>query len=185
MFNWAVFLRYLSSFFVFAAIEELINRGYLFQALCEGAGVWPAAILTSLCFSAVHVINPAFSLLGGLFLFVHGLLYAVAYLKTRSLWTPIGLHMAWNCCQGPLAGMNVSGTSVKHSFMSTTPIGPEWVTGGDFGIEGGVAAIVFSALVLAVLVKAKWLGPSGSFLEIERQWLDSYSDAESPVRITL
>ena len=172
MVNGSSFLRYLMAFFLFAAIEELINRGYLFQAFCEGAGVWVAAIVTSLIFSLVHIINPAFSVLGGVFLFVHGLLYAVAYLKTRSLWTPIGLHMAWNLVQGPIAGMNVSGTSVSSSLLSTEPIGPEFLTGGDFGIEGGLIAIVISTVVLLVLLKMKWLRPSARFLRMERQWLN-------------
>lgn len=161
----------IASFFVFASIEELINRGYPFQALCEGVGVVAAAITISLIFSLVHIMNPAFSILGGVFLFIHGLLYTVAYLKTRSLWTPIGLHMAWNCAQGPIAGMKISGTSANISFFLTDIKGPEVVTGGSFGIEGGLIAIFVSIVILMILLKARWLTPSVGFLDIERKWV--------------
>jgi len=159
----------LASFFVFAAFEELFNRGYLFQTFCEGVGVWVAALIVSLIFSLVHIANPAFSILGGIFLFIHGLLYTVAYLQTRSLWTPIGLHMAWNFAQGPIAGMKVSGTSVNVSFFFTQVNGPDVVTGGSFGVEGGLIAIIISAIILLILLKAHWLKPSKRFLMIERK----------------
>lgn len=164
------FFLYLASFFVFASFEELINRGYLFQAFCEGVGVLAAALIMSLIFSLVHIINPAFSILAGIFLFIHGLLYTVAYLKTRSLWTPIGLHMAWNFTQGPVAGLKVSGTSVSNSFFLSEVSGPDLLTGGSFGVEGGLVAIIISAIILLVLLKAHWLKPSERFLLLEREW---------------
>jgi membrane protease YdiL (CAAX protease family) len=175
----STFLFYLATYLVFAGIEELINRGYLFQALCEGVGVLAAALIISLIFSLVHVMNPAFSILAGVFLFIHGLLYTVAYLKTRSLWTPIGLHMAWNFTQGPVAGMKVSGTSVSTSFFTTEVSGPDLLTGGSFGVEGGLVAIFISTIVLFVLLKAGWLRPSSRFLLTEGEWQKSIRAARA------
>lgn len=174
-----VFFLYLASFLVFASFEELINRGYLFQALCEGAGVWTAAIVVNLIFSLVHITNPAFSILGGVFLFIHGLLYTVAYLKTRSLWTPIGLHLAWNIAQGPVAGMKVSGTSVNNSLFLADTSGPEVLTGGNFGVEGGIIAIFVSIIILLALLRADWLKPSARFLLIERTWANIHKSQEN------
>lgn len=171
-----VFSLHLGTFLVFAAFEELINRGYLFQTLCEGMGIWAAAIIINMIFSLVHVINPAFSMLAGAFLFIHGLLYTIVYLKTRSLWTPIGLHLAWNLAQGPLAGMKVSGTPVDTSLFLTEVTGPDLYTGGGFGIEGGLVAILLSVVILLALLKARWLSPSRRFLLIERKWRDRDSD---------
>jgi len=164
-----IILKGIAVIFVFAAFEELINRGYLFQAFCEGAGVWIAAVTISVIFSLVHIVNPAFSLIGGIFLFVHGLLYAAAYLKTRSLWTPIGLHMAWNLAQGPVAGMSVSGSDVGGSLFYATVDGPTVLTGGEFGIEGSVITVIISAIILMVVINAKWLKPSARFLSIQRR----------------
>jgi membrane protease YdiL (CAAX protease family) len=135
-------------------------------------GIWIAALMMNLIFSLVHILNPAFSILAAVFLFIHGLLYTVAYLKTRSLWTPIGLHMAWNFTQGPVAGMNVSGTSIDYSLFSTEIKGPDLLTGGSFGVEGGLAAIIISAAILMVLLKARWLKPSDRFAQIEREWAE-------------
>jgi hypothetical protein len=125
-----------------------------------------------LIFSLVHALNPSFTILGGLFLFIHGLLYTVAYLKTRSLWTPIGLHMTWNLAQGPIAGMKVSGTSTSSSLLLTQVNGPDVATGGSFGVEGGIVAIVVSAIILIVLLKARWLSPAARFVKIESEWAE-------------
>jgi uncharacterized protein len=163
-----MFIFYLGIYFVFASIEELINRGYLFQVLSEGVGVFAAAVIINSIFSLGHILNPDFSILAAIFLFIHGLLYTVAYLKTRSLWTPIGLHMAWNFTQGPVAGMKVSGTSPGNSFLLTDVSGPDLLTGGNFGVEGGLVAIFISAIILFVLLKADWLKPSRKFLRIQR-----------------
>jgi membrane protease YdiL (CAAX protease family) len=168
-----IILKGLAVIFVFAAFEELINRGYLFQAFCEGAGVWIAAVTVSLFFSLVHITNPSFSIISGIHLFVHGLLYAAVYLKTRSLWTPIGLHMAWNLAQGPIAGMNVSGVDVGGSFFHATVDGPTMLTGGEFGIEGSLITVIVSAVILVAVFKARWLKPSPRFLSIEQKWAES------------
>jgi len=161
-----VFGFYFAIYLLFAMIEEVINRGYLFQTLCEGIGQVKAAVIISLIFSVIHIFNPDFSILAGVFLFVHGLLYAIAYLKTRSLWTPIGLHMAWNFTQGPVAGMKVSGTSVDNSLFLTEVAGPDFLTGGNFGVEGGLVAILVSIIFVLILVKSRWLNPSERFILI-------------------
>jgi len=161
----------LLTFFVFASFEELINRGYLFQTLCEGVGILPAALIISLIFALVHVINPAFSILAGIFLFIHGLLYTLVYLRTRSLWTPIGLHLAWNFAQGSISGLKVSGTATKNSLLSSEISGPDLLTGGGFGVEGGLIAIIVSAIILLILLKANWLKPSRRFVVMEKGWM--------------
>jgi membrane protease YdiL (CAAX protease family) len=173
-----VFGFYFAVYLLFAMIEEVINRGYLFQTLCEGIGKVGTAVIISLIFSMVHIFNPDFSVLAGIFLFIHGLMYAVVYIKTCSLWTPIGLHMAWNFTQGPVAGMRVSGTSVESSFFSTELRGPDMLTGGSFGIEGGLVAIIISAIILLVILRANWLKPSERFLKAERAWADGLQAQE-------
>ncbi|MGB2769484.1 MAG: CPBP family intramembrane glutamic endopeptidase [Candidatus Zixiibacteriota bacterium] len=168
-----------ASLLVFPGFEELLHPGYPFQTCCEGVGTLADSIIVSLIFSLARFVNPAFSILGGIFLFVHGLLYIVAYLKTCSLWTPIGLHMAWNFAQGPIAGMKVSGTSTNANLFLTQVKGPDVVTGGSFGVEGGLVAIFISAIVLLVLLKAQWLKPSERLLVIERKWANKNHSQEN------
>ena len=166
-------LKSIAVIFVFAVFEELINRGYLFQVFCEGAGIWIAAVTVSLIFALVHITNPSFSFISGVHLFLHGLLYAAVYLKTRSLWTPIGLHMAWNLAQGTIAGLKVSGVDTGASLFKATVDGPKLLTGGEFGVEASLLTIVVSAVVLVVVFKASWLKPSLRFLSIEKKWVES------------
>ncbi len=174
----SLFLKNFTAILMFATIEELINRGYMFQAFCEGAGVLVAALVINVIFSLVHIGNPEYSTIAAIFLFIHGLLYAVAYLKTRSLWTAIGLHMTWNFVQGPVAGMNVSGASFEGGILTTGIDGPAWLTGGDFGIEGSIVTLVVSIMVLLAVLRAKWLKPSARFMSVEEEWKKARSGVD-------
>jgi hypothetical protein len=103
-------------------------------------------------FAAVHLDNP--NVAWG-FTFVNttlaGFWLAVAYLRTRSLWFPLGLHWAWNWAMGALLGLPVSGiTSLTRApLFRATDAGPAWLTGGAYGIEGGAACTV--ALIISTI----------------------------------
>ena len=147
--------------FIFAAIiEEILTRGYLLQALAEGSRQWIAMVIFSLLFSLGHMANPNWSLPGAINIFLAGILLSVAYFKTRSLWLPNGLHMAWNWTQGPLWGMNVSGFEIPNSFMVSKPVGPEWLSGGEFGAEGSYIAVIAISALTWYIWKAEWIKPS-------------------------
>jgi len=74
--------------------EELLLRGYAFQALIEGTRPWVAVLALSVLFGLMHVDNPSVTVPAILNLFLGGTLLSVCYLKTRSLWLPIGIHMS-------------------------------------------------------------------------------------------
>src|SRR5258705_1145953 len=141
-----------AALFIIAALaEEAMFRGYPLQTLARAQLAWLGVLLTSVPFAAVHLWNPNVvpgvtfantSLAGGWL--------AVAYLRTRSLWLPLGIHWAWNWALGSLFGLPVSGIlMVGHPLLQGNDLGPAWLTGGSYGIEGGVAATV--ALVLSTL----------------------------------
>ena len=73
-----------------------------------------------------------------------GVWLAVAYLRTRSLWFPLGVHWAWNWALGSLFGLPVSGINdlAPHPLLHGTDLGPAWLTGGSYGIEGGLACTI-------------------------------------------
>ena len=147
-------LTYLLVFTVAGALEELANRGYLFQALIEGTRAWIAVLGLSLIFSLGHIFNEDFSWVGGICLFLHGILFGLAYLKTRSLWVPIGLHVAWNWAQGSVWGVKVSGTEIPDSLLESVPKGPELLSGGAFGVEGSLITIAVTIGLLLYIWKA-------------------------------
>lgn len=142
-----------AGFFVIAgAAEEALFRGYPFQTLLRSLPAWVPLLLTAVLFSTVHLDNP--NAVPG-FTFVNtalaGVWLAVAYLRTRSLWFPLGVHWAWNWALGSLMGLPVSGmTFSRHaSLVQTVDRGPAWLTGGAYGVEGGAACAV--ALILSTV----------------------------------
>src|SRR5262245_9171816 len=134
-----------------AAQEEIMFRGYPLQALMKGIGTWPAIISMSTAFGFVHYrYNPNATLIGAVNTALAGLLLSIAYLKTRSLWLPYGIHLAWNLGLGFVMGYTLSGIEID-SLWRSVPLGPKWLVGGQYGPEEGfVATVVFTVAVFAV-----------------------------------
>lgn len=132
-------------FIVAALAEEALFRGYPLQTLTRANLAWLAVFLTSVPFAATHLKNP--NVAAG-FTFINtalaGVWLAVAYLRTRSLWFPLGVHWAWNWALGSLFGLPVSGIAdlAPHPLLRGTDLGPAWLTGGSYGIEGGLACTI-------------------------------------------
>jgi membrane protease YdiL (CAAX protease family) len=132
---------------VAAADEEMVFRGYPFQRLVDAVGPAPAVILTSAFFGLAHLSNPSVTWISTLNTALVGVPFAVAYLRTRMLWLPIGMHVSWNFIQGFVLGLPVSGLMVPESLLRADPRGAVWLTGGAYGPEGGLLA---TALIFAV-----------------------------------
>ena len=138
---------------VSAMTEEILFRGYPFQRLIEGVGGLPAIAVASLAFGALHASNPHSTTLGILNTVLAGILLSLAYLKTRSLWFPIGLHFAWNWS---LAFLNlpVSGLDLMEMPWRASPINAyPWLHGGDYGPEGGLIATLVLSLGIVYLAR--------------------------------
>lgn len=127
-----------------AASEETLFRGYLLQTFTRDKAVVIGVAFTSLLFSFAHNNNPAANWMSSLNTLLAGIWFAAAYLKTRDLWFPFGVHLAWNWLQGPVFGINVSGIAEfsPDPVLRATDIGPAWLTGGSYGIEGGLACTI-------------------------------------------
>ncbi|MFC5956549.1 CPBP family intramembrane glutamic endopeptidase [Streptomyces pratens] len=128
--------------------EELIFRGVLFRIIEERTGTWIALTLTGLLFGLSHLLNPHADLWGALAIAIEaGGMLAAAYAATRTLWVPIGLHFGWNFAAAGIFSAEVSGNDTPQGLLDTVMSGPTWVTGGDFGPEGSVYAVLFGVLV--------------------------------------
>jgi uncharacterized protein len=130
--------------------EELMFRGYPFQRLVEAIGAGGAILVFSVLFALVHWMNPGASPLGLLNTVLIGVVLSVAYLRTRALWLPWGLHFAWNATLGLIFGLPVSGIRLFNVFVHTTSIGPPWLTGGTYGLEASLpgATVVLVGLIV-------------------------------------
>jgi hypothetical protein len=149
--DWAVYthpgrmLLTLGILILAAAFEELIFRGYPMQVLMKGMGSWPGMLVMSVLFGLLHARNPNASVLGVFNTMVAGLMLSLAYFKTRTLWFPYGLHLAWNVGTGMVVGFPLSGTGFASIWLAHVN-GPSWLLGADYGPEGGiVGTMVFIA----------------------------------------
>lgn len=139
----------LRAFVVFAlvsVVEEVLARGLVFQWIERWAGTWWGLGVSSLAFGLLHVANPNASVRSGLAIALEaGVLLGAAYLVTRTLWFPIGIHWSWNLFEGPVFGTPVSGQDTA-SLLQSSVRGPEAWTGGAFGPEGGWVAVIVGTL---------------------------------------
>lgn len=137
-----------------AAFEEVMMRGYVLQMLMAKYSAATSIIVSSLIFVALHagnLIKDPIGVMGAINIFVASILMSVAYLRTGALWLPIGVHAGWNFMQGPVLGINVSGFDLSNGWHVVTLQGPKWATGGEFGFEAAVPAVVGPLIGIALV----------------------------------
>lgn len=141
-----------------AYTEELLFRGILLRILEEFLGTWIALLGSSALFALIHAANPNATLFSVVAIFLEaGILLGAAYILTRRLWLAIGIHFAWNFTQAGIFGVNVSGTSLG-GLLDSELSGPALLSGGRFGIETSVFAVVLClgvGIALVVLAHRK------------------------------
>ena len=142
---------------VFSGVfEETLFRGVLFRHIEAMLGTWAALAITAALFGAAHLANPDATPFAALAVAMEaGILLGAAYLLTRRLWLAVGIHAAWNFTQGWVFSVPVSGGKAPLGLLITRRIGPDWLTGGEFGLEASVVAmIVATGAGVAMLVFA-------------------------------
>ncbi len=124
-----------------AAAEELLFRGFIFRWLELGLGTWIAVVLSAIIFGLAHAANRGATPMSTVAIALEaGVLLSAAYVYSRSLWLPIGIHIGWNFTEGTIFGVDVSGHHAT-GMVSGLLHGPEWLTGGAFGVEASLPAV--------------------------------------------
>ncbi|GLU49796.1 CAAX amino protease [Nocardiopsis ansamitocini] len=141
---------------VVAVMEELLFRGIFFRIVETVTGTWGALAVSAVFFGALHLVNPNATLWGALAIALEaGLMLGAAYAATRTLWLPIGIHFGWNVTQAGVFGTAVSGSEDAFSgLFSSESTGPTAITGGAFGPEASVFAVVFCGAVTVYLLRS-------------------------------
>lgn len=134
--------------------EELLSRGYCITALNQMNKPWISVIISSVIFSALHLLNPNVKPLGIINIILVGVLFGYMFVKTKSLWMPIGYHITWNYFQGCIYGFNVSGLNIKGVFNCNI-LKENILTGGAFGPEAGILTTIVVLMGLLVVNKYK------------------------------
>ncbi len=153
--------------------EELLFRGYILQSFAEGTNKLIAMLTISILFGFAHSQNPNVTPFSIANIVLAGIWLTVAYYKTNALWLPIGLHFSWNFTQGFIFSFPVSGTTSLHQQIGTaTQSGPDWITGGTFGPEGGALATIIIVAGTAFIYFSPWIKESEQTWKFEH-WLAS------------
>ncbi|MEY4239271.1 MAG: hypothetical protein RL339_1872 [Pseudomonadota bacterium] len=139
---------------VFSGVfEEILFRGIVFRQLEAWLGSWIALALSSALFGGLHIMNQGATWFSSVAIAVEaGILLGAAYMLTRRLWLAIGIHAAWNFTQGWVFSVPVSGGEAPLGLLITRRVGPEWLTGGDFGLEASVIAMIVATLAGVILL---------------------------------
>lgn len=146
----------IDSFFFFgmgAFLQVLAFRLVLFRLFEELLGTWFAFILVAAIFGVAHLQNPNTSLWSTLALIISDILLVAAFIYTRRIWLVWGIHLGWNFFQDGIFGMPNSGITDFQSWIQPGISGPEWISGGSFGIEASVIAVCLSIGVAIVILK--------------------------------
>ena len=136
-----------------AVFEEVISRGMILRAIEVRRGSAQALAFSSLLFGALHFANAGFSPMAALGVVAAGVLLGAAYIASRSLWLPIGVHAAWNFTQGGIFGFAVSGEDRVASILKAHVEGPDLLTGGAFGPEASLPAVVVVGLAALGMIR--------------------------------
>jgi CAAX protease family protein len=134
-----------------AVVEEILFRGWLFRVVRDVGGTWLGVAVSALLFGLLHALNPGASATSTIAIALEaGVLLALAYAATNRLWVPIGLHAGWNFAEGSIFGTPVSGHAPVNTLLNGMLHGPTTLTGGIFGPEASVVAVVVCLLAAAV-----------------------------------
>jgi len=143
-----------------ATVEETLIRGFLFRIVQMVGGTWIAVIISSAFFGAAHAFNPGATVTSSVAITLEaGVLLAAAYALTGRLWFPMGLHAGWNFSEGSLYGLSVSGFTAKNALTQGSLTGPVILTGGSFGPEASIVAVILCfGVAIFLLWRAAKLG---------------------------
>lgn len=146
-------IHFIGTFIMFIGVaigEETCFRGYILSNLMDSMNKYVALFVSAILFSVPHLINPHPSVMSFLGVLFAGLLLGAAFIYTRNLWFPIGIHLSWNFFQA-MVGFNVSGTENPSYLILKYP---EYniINGGEFGFESSLVCLVLLALATAVVL---------------------------------
>lgn len=156
---WNVILIPLFTHLTVGLIEEMMLRGVFFRVVQQSLGSWLALLASAVLFGAMHLVNDNISVLGFANITAAGLLLAAAFMVTGRLWLCVSLHAAWNFFQDGIFSAAVSGHEARKGLFLGKMTGPDWLTGGAFGIEGSAIALgIIVTATISLLMIAKHRG---------------------------
>jgi uncharacterized protein len=152
--NWNAAIKPLSEQAMVAILEELLFRAVLFRIVEARWGTLTSLLVNVPLFALAHLPNEHITALAVLNTGVASLGLCAAWLLTRSLWLPVGVHFAWNYLFDGVLGVPVSGHAAR-GWLQVQMSGPEWLSGGAYGVEGSLATLVVWGIAAAWMLKVQ------------------------------
>ncbi len=144
----------LLSIAVAALAIEVAFRGFLLRRLIDTIGPTPAALLLSTIYAVLGGLRPNATGLSFIVMLIGGVLFSIAYLRTHALWLGWGMHFAWLAAVALVFGLPVGGDATYAGIVQTDVSGPEWLTGGAYGLEAALFTAVVFFIMMAVVYRA-------------------------------
>ncbi|MCC6477179.1 CPBP family intramembrane metalloprotease [bacterium] len=162
-FLWAALAMFFNTFG-----QEIMLRGYAQRLLQRNFGPAISIIVAAVIFVLMHwTLLKLESFLLLLNLFGAGIVIGIAFVRSGSIWLPVGMHFGWNTLQGPILGLPVTGINLWSQADVLRLSGSPAVTGGSFGPEGGMVASMF-IFVAAWFLMRVW--PAHRLLETQAEF---------------
>jgi hypothetical protein len=151
---WGWLLVNLAFFALASLAEEIAFRGYAFQRFARAVGSAGAVLGFSLLYAFLQAMQTGATRASVAVSFLLCLVLSTAYLRTRALWVSWGLNFGWKASRALLFGLAVSGDSSHSPVVQGDPMGPFWLTGGGFGLEGSWLTFLVLLVLLPVIYSA-------------------------------
>ncbi len=155
-FSAGIFLLYLGGFMIQGMAEEVMCRSYFLVSVARRYPLWVAVLLNSLVFALLHLGNSGLSVLAIVNLVLFGIFASLYFVRRGNIWGIAAFHSVWNWVQGNFYGVKVSGIDVSNSLFTThTGRSADWLSGGNFGLEGSIFVTIAFVIGSVILYKMK------------------------------
>lgn len=148
-----IFILLFIGWIIQSSTEEILSRGWHLPIMSNKYNVKFGLIYSSMFFALLHIFNQGITFISVLDLIVFGILAGLYTLKRGNIWGACGIHAAWNCAQGSLFGLKVSGVDLSSSIFKVTTFGPDIFSGGQFGPEGSIFSTITLLVACFLIIK--------------------------------
>jgi len=142
------------SYLVQGTGEEVLFRGWLLPVIGSRYRPWIGVLVSSVLFSFAHALSAGITALAFLNLFLFGVFAAVYALTEGGLWGGGVWHSVWNWAMGNLLGFALDGTPHEGLLISVRATGPRMITGGAFGLEGGLTCTAVFLMAIGITIRS-------------------------------
>lgn len=158
-FNFLIVFLFVIGFFIQGMAEEVLMRSIIMSEIYNKSNAVIAILTNSLIFSLFHLSAPGVKALSFFNLFLFGIMFSLIYYITNDMWLTGFAHGAWNITLGVILGTEISGQIIENSLFrtSSTPY-KSLLSGGDFGLEGGLIMTIFTIFVILTLIFSTKIG---------------------------